>query len=1058
MKTFLLNQRLLPTLAALLMTFSAIAQGKVTFTAKGTVKDETGSPMVGVPIQLRGTTVGTLSDIDGIYTLTGTVNAGTYEMIATIIGYATSVKKVDISASSANLKQDFDLSPDALNLNEVLVIGSSVLQERKQLGNAITTVRAGDLERSGTSNVIGALQGKIAGAQITQNSGDAAGGISVRLRGAKSLLGSSEPLYVIDGVVSNNGTVNITNANVDAGTTSAIGQNRLADINPNDIEAINVLNGSAAAAIYGSRASNGVVLITTKKGKSGKAKISFSTSFSTNELRKKSFISTIGKQFHPNGITDPSAAGYINPQLSTLYPGAKTGSVASDVFTVWPNIIDVKRYDYQDEIFTKANGTDNNLSVSGGSDATTYYAALSYMKNGSILKNTDFQRVSGRVRIDHQINNWLRASAGLMYANSLSNELPNGNVFFSPTNAINITNNIFNLNELDATGNYQAVERLSRINPLSIVNGIKNSQETNRTIANVQLTANPFEGLTLAYTLGVDNTNQLGRNFSPIYPYTVNAAYFDKGYAANNTALTNLINHDFVATYNRNFGVLSTSTVVGYNYQASREQIAFTQGRDLAPFVSTVNGASVPLPSSLVDASSTLQGAFFQETFGYGDRLFLTVAGRQDASSRFPTDTRTNFYPKIGFSYLLSNEPAFASLKNTIGQLRLRASYGESGNLTGLGVYDRFNRFSTGSFGGKTSINASSAISDPNVKVERNKELEFGIETALFRDFVNLGFSWYKQTATDLLLNVNTAPSQGGSTIKTNVGSLENKGIELTIGLTPIKTGKMMLNIFGTYSHNDNLVTASPFGLTSIANPVGTPIVIFAGAPVGVIYGNFYARDNAGNILLRPMQVNGATVNLPQVERGPQQTGATPLVYTSYRDANGQPVITGSNAIAQRKIIGNPNPRNIWSAGLNFNYDKLSIHGLLDAVSGIEMWNADKRTRNNVGIGEISEKELTGELPRGSVAALAGIEEFRVEDASFVKLRELSIGYNFGSIVKGISNLELSLTGRNLYSWDKYFGYDPETSSAGQSSVLRGIDFGNVPIPRTYMVSLKANF
>jgi TonB-linked SusC/RagA family outer membrane protein len=1058
MKNFLLHKRLLPTLAALILAFAAMAQGKVTFTAKGIVKDETGSPMVGVPVQLRGTSVGTLSDLDGNYTLTGTVDAGAYEMIASLIGYATSSKKVDISASSSSLKQDFDLSPDALNLNEVLVVGSSVLQERKQLGNGITTVRAEDLERSGTNNVIGALQGKIAGAQITQNSGEVGGGISVRLRGAKSLLGSSEPLYVIDGVVSNNNTVNLINQNVDAGSTSAIGQNRMADINPNDIETVNVLNGAAAAAIYGSRASNGVVLITTKKGKSGKAKISFSTSYSMNELRKKSFISTIGKQFHFNTITDPTAVGYVNPQLTTLYPGARTGSVASDIFTVLPSIIDVKRYDYQDEIFTQASGTDNNLSVSGGSDATTYFASLSYTKNGGILKNTDFQRVSGRVRIEHKINNWLNASAGLTYANSFSNELPNGNVFFSPTNAINITNNIFNLNELDATGNYQAVERLSRVNPLSIVNGIKNSQETNRTIANVQLTAHPFEGMTLAYTLGVDNTNQLGRNFSPIYPYVVNPAFFDKGYVANNTALTNLINHDFIATYNINLGAISTSTVVGYNYQASREQIAFTQGRDLAPFVSTVNGASVQLPSSLVDATSTLQGAFFQETFGYGDRVFLTLAGRQDASSRYPADTRTNFYPKIGFSYLLSNEPIFASLKNVVGQLRLRASYGESGNLSGFGVYDRFNRFSTGSFGGKTSINASSVIGDPNVKVERNKELEFGIETSLFRDFINLGFSWYKQTASDLLLNVSVAPSQGGSSTKTNVGTLENKGVELTFGITPIKTSKIMLNVFGTYSHNDNLVTSSPFGLSSIGNPVGTPVVIFAGAPVGVIYGNFYARDAAGNILLRPMQVNGATVNLPQVERGPVQTGATPLVYTSYRDANGQPVITGANAVAQRKIIGNPNPRNIWSAGLNFNYEKLSIHGLLDAISGIEMWNADKRTRNNVGIGEISEKELTGELPRGSVAALAGIEEFRVDDASFVKLRELSVSYNLGSIIKGISNLELSLTGRNLYSWDKYFGYDPETSSAGQSSVLRGIDFGNVPIPRTYMVSLKANF
>ena len=1059
MKNFLFLKRLGLFAVALLMSSAMTAQDKVNFTLMGKVSDAKNETLVGATVQLVSTSFGTLSDVDGNYTFTGTVPAGAYRMAVSYVGYGT--RYTDVEISTAKSKQTFDvvLSEDGLNLTEFVAIGSSVLQERKQLGNALTTVRADQLANSGTGNAIQALQGKVAGAQISQNSGDPSGGISVRLRGAKSLLGSSEPLYVIDGVVSNNNTVNVTNANIDAGATSQIGQNRMADINPNDIESINVLNGAAAAAIYGSRAANGVVLITTKKGKSGKAKIEFSTAFSMNELRKKSFISTYGKQFHPNGVTDPAAVGYVSPDLSTLYITARAPTaIANDSITVFPNLIDVKRYDYQDDIFRKSNGTDNNLSISGGNDATSYYASFSFMKNEGILKNTDFQRLSGRVRIDHQINNWLKVSAGLMYAKGNSNELPNGNVFFSPTNSINITNNIFNISARDAAGNYQAVERLSRVNPLSIIDGIKNTQETNRTIANVQLTAHPFEGMTLAYTLGVDNTNQLGRNFSPIYPYAVNAIFFDKGYAANNTAITNLVNQDVVATYNKSFGALSTSTVAGFNYQYSREQISITQGRDLAPFVTTVDGASVPLPSRLVDVPSVLQGAFIQETFGFRDRVFLTLAGRTDASSRFSTEQRTNFYPKVGFSYVLSNEPFFESIKNTVSQLRLRASWGQAGNLTGLGAYDRFSRFSTNSFGGKTAISANSAIADPNVKVERNEELELGAEVSLFKDLVNVGFSWYKQTATDLLLNVTTAPSQGGSSVRTNVGALENKGIELTFGITPIRTNKITLNLFGTYTHNDNRVTSLPFGLTAITNPTGAPVFVLQGAPVGVFYGTFYARDAAGNILNRNIKINTVPTSLPQVERGPQQGALTPLVFIANRDANGQPTITGANSIPQRKVLGNPNPRNIWSAGLNFTYDRLTVRGLLDAVSGVEMFNADKRTRNNVGIGQVSEQELKGEVPRGTVAALAGIEEFRVDDASFVKLRELSLSYSLGNLIKGISDLEISLMGRNLYSWDKYFGYDPETSAGGQSSVLRGVDFGNVPIPRTYTVALRASF
>lgn len=1056
-----LQKRLVLCLSLFLVTAAVMAQGNVNFTMMGKVTDAKKQPLVGATIQIAGTSLGTLSDVDGNYSFTGALPSGAYRLAFSFIGYGTKYTNVDIGASNSKQTIDAIMTEDALNLNEVVVIGSSVAQEKKQLGNSITTVRAEQLGRAGTGNAIQALQGKVAGAQISQNSGDPAGGITVRLRGAKSLLGSSEPLYVVDGVVVNNNTVNVTNANVDAGATSAIGQNRLADLNPNDIESLNVINGAAAAAIYGSRASNGVVVITTKRGKSGKPTLSFSTSFSTSELRKKAYFSTVGKQFHPNGnTTDPSAAGYLNPLLATLWPTAKGGSIGADSITVWPTAIDVNRYDYTDYIFQKAIGTDNNLSVSGGNEDTRYYASFGFMNNEGIIKNTDARRLSGRLRVDQKITNWLNVSAGLTYVNSSSHELPNGNVFWSPMNSLNITNNIFKIDDRDASGNLKAVENLGRINPLSIIENYKNTQQTNRLIADIQMTAIPFEGLKISYILGVDNTSQLGRNYNPAFPYNVNVAYFNKGYAANNSALTMLVNNDLNITYAKKFGGLSTSTVVGVNHQYAREQISITQGRDLAPFVQTVNGASVVLPPTFADVPSALLGGFIQETFGLGDRFYLTLAGRMDASSRFPKETRTNFYPKAGLSYLISNEAFWDGLKSIVPIFKIRGSWGQSGNLTGFGAYDRFNRFSTSSFNGQTAISASSALADPSVKVERNEELEIGTDFTLFNDLINVGFSWYKQTAKDLLLNVATAGSQGGTSIKTNVGTLENKGIELTLGITPIKSGKMTWNIYGTYSHNDNKITSLPYGLTAVANPTGAPVFLIEGAPVGVFYGSFYARDANGNLLLRDIKVNGVVTPLPQVERGraADQNPKTPLQYTTYRNANGQLVVTGNGSTQLRKVIGNPNPRNIWSAGTNLTYGKLTFTALLDAVSGVEIFNADKRTRNNVGVGDLSEAELLGTKPRGYVAAVAGIEEYRVDDGSFIKLREVALSYDFGSVIKGINNLQIMLSGRNLYSKDNYFGYDPETSSGGQSSVLRGIDFGNVPIPRSYQVTLKANF
>jgi TonB-linked SusC/RagA family outer membrane protein len=1043
----------------LLIPMFALAQtGNVNI--KGIVKDEFGEPMVGVTVQLKGTPIATISDIDGAYTLSGSVAAGEYPLSASFVGYANKTQNIQVAESGITSSIDFDMAPDVLNLSEVLVVGSSITQERKQLGNSISTVRADQLTRSGTGNVIQGLQGKVAGAQITQNSGDPAGGITVRLRGAKSLLGSSEPLYVIDGVVANNGTANVTNTNVDAGATSAIGQNRMADINPNDIETINVLNGAAAAAIYGSRASNGVVIITTKRGKSGKMKVSFSSSYTASQLRKKSYINTLGKQFNPSD--DPKA---FNPELQTLYPVAKGGNINADSIALWGGIVDVTRYDYQDDIFRSAGGTDNNLSISGGTDKTRYFASANYMLNEGIIKNTDFSRITGRVRLDQQLTNWLDASIGLTYARGFSNELPNGNVFFSPTNAINITNNIFNIKQKDANGNYQAVERLSRLNPYSIIDGIKNTQETNRFITDFQLKANPIEGLTLSYILGVDNTNQLGRNFSPIYPYAVNPAYFNKGYASNNTAITTQLNSDINASYVKSFGRFSTNTVAGFNYIYSKEQISITEGRDLIPFVETVNGATVVLPPTLIVAPSAVAGGFIQETFGLNDRLFLTGAVRYDVSSRYPKDTRGNLYPKIGLSYTLSGEEFWNGLKNVVPQFRLRGAWGQTGNVTGYGVYDRFVRYGTGSFNGLGRLNASSILSDPNVKVERNEELELGADITLYKDIVNIGFNVYKNTSKDLLLNVAIAPTQGFQTTKTNVGTLENRGYELTLGLNPIKTKNLSWNIYGTFSHNDNKITKLPGGLTQIATPTGAPIFLVEGAAVGVFYGNFYARNAAGDILLRPIKVSllkdGKVAetqinNLPQVERGAVQTN--PLNPNSARGADGQPSITGANSAIQRKVIGNPNPRNIWSLGTSLNYGKLSFNALVDAVDGMEIWNADKRTRNNVGLGIEAYNELAGTAKRGTVAALAGIDEYRVDDGSFVKLREVSLAYDLGTLFKGVESLQIMLVGRNLYSWDNYFGYDPETNSTGQSSVARGIDFGNSPIPRSYQFMIKANF
>jgi hypothetical protein len=272
---------------------------------------------------------------------------------------------------------------------------------------------------------------------------------------------------------------------------------------------------------------------------------------------------------------------------------------------------------------------------------------------------------------------------------------------------------------------------------------------------------------------------------------------------------------------------------------------------------------------------------------------------------------------------------------------------------------------------------------------------------------------------------------------------LENKGIELSLNATAIKTEAVSWNIYGTFSRNRNKVTESVQGRISIANPTGAPVAIITGQPVGVFYGFYYARNEDGSLLLNAS-------GLPQQEKGTQNDD---LHTTPVRDGSGQP--TGT---ILRKIIGNPNPDFIWSLGSSVDYKNFTLGFLLDAVHGNEVFNADKRTRQGVGIGDYAEKEYKGELPRGYINSIYQIEEFRVDDGSFVKIREVSLSYRLPDVIKGVRNLRFTVSGRNLYSFDHYNGYDPETNSAGQSSTLRGIDFGNVPIPRSYQLMIKANF
>jgi TonB-linked SusC/RagA family outer membrane protein len=1042
---------LLGVFSLLLMSFATLAQN---YTIKGKIADSDGQPMVGATVVLKGTVYGTATNALGDYNFEAKVKPGTYDLEFRSIGYANVSKKITLgSANDLNVNVAMVEAKDGISLDEVVVTGSTLKTNRRELGNAIGSVSSKQLEATGTANLTSALQGKIPGAQITQNSGDPAGGFTIRMRGVKSIRGNSDPLYVIDGVIVSNASDNVSqlaNAN-QIGETNP-GQNRLADINANDIESLNVLNGAAASAIYGSRASNGVIIITTKRGKSGAPKVTFSTSFNVNELRKKVAINTYGKQFGSNVLRLHTIQAAVPAGLETI--GIERNGVISKLAS---GLVDVNRYDYQDQIFRTGYGSDNTISVSGGTDKTQYYASASYLKNEGIVKGTDFTRYGLKMRVDQRLSNWIKASAGLNYINSYANEKANGNVFYSPINSINITNNIWDITQRDANGKLLSVEP-TRVNPLSTIEDMDFNQSVSRTIADVQFNFTPIKDLSVDLIIGVDNYSQLGRNTILPYPYQaisgLPAGNYPNGYAGNATNNVTLFNTDLNITYAKDLTKdLKLTAIAGMNYQSSRKDFTSSSGEKLVPGLTTVSAVTQSLVAGYGLDRFEVAGQFGQVTLGLKNRLFLTGAIRRDGSTLFSPSQTNQLYPKLSASYVISDEDFWKSLASTVSSAKLRASYGESGGLTAIGTYDRFWQFTTPLYLGQSTFLSSTRYANPDVRPERTKEIEFGADLGFLNDRITLGLSIYNQQTTDLVVNRTVAPTSGGLSIITNAGTMENRGVEIALGITPIKTKDLSWDLNLIYSANRNKILSFNTGeqLQQVSTASGAPVFNIAGQPAGVFYGAFFARNADGSFL---NTTNGA--GYVQQDFGKQNSALDPLSYTVARDANGQPLRAGN--IALRKVIGNPNPDYTASVVSNLMYKNLGFRMLFDAVQGLQVFNADKRTRQGVGIGNVAEQELKGELPRGYIFSTYLTEEWRIDDGSFVKLREVSLSYKLPNIIKGMSGLKISVTGRNLISWDNYNGYDPETNAGGNSDRLRGVDFGNVPIPKTYQLSLTANF
>ena len=965
--------RTLALSALLTLLLAPALEAQQRYTLVGRVRSETSLAAIsGAQVVVRGTTAGTLTDARGMYRLQALLRPGQYAVEATFIGREGEARDITLGADTLIQVPEIVMRETAVQLGEIVVTGSAVSTARRAIGNAVSTVGGQRLTETPAVTIDQALQGKVPGAVITSNTGTPGGGVSVRLRGTSSIVGGAEPLYIVDGVIIDNNADQQLNLGYRSNAT-----NRLADLDPDDIERIEILKGAAAAALYGSRANNGVVQIFTKRGRVGETVITVGTTATFSELAKRIDFA----------LTPVDLAGAA-----------------------------VQRYDHQDLIFRDSWSGDSYVSLSGGSGDTRFYVSGNWVDQNGIMLGSNHQKLNFRANVDQRVGTWFDLGVGANYIRTWNDLVINGengagglltSIVFTPTT--------LNLAERDPVTGLLRYPTNTFPNPLEVLENWQNGQQVSRFVGSLQAKANPFRALTLEYRLGYDRyemeTEQSIPRGSPNAP---------NGSATSLNRRSTLLNNDVVAALD--FGTAADfrfTTSLGLNHTFQQLEQLNLSATDLTPGTRLVRGA-VPGASEALIELVTL-GFFAQEQVGWKDRRFLTGALRWDASSTFGVDERWQLYPKVSGSWVLSQEPLWEGIGDWFSQFRLRGALGFAGNQPPLGeAYARLPRYTQVTNVDRLGLVPLATPANPDLKPERQREWEFGFDASFIEGRYGIGFTYYDQRTEDLLLPRPFTPSAGYASILDNVGVLSNKGVELELTTVNVDRERLGWSTRFIYSRNRNEVEQ----LSIAPYFVGYTNRIEEGQPLGVHYMIGYQRDENGQILTDSI--------------GPLSTGPTRILH------------------------GSPWPDYTLSLGNDFRVGRnWSASILFDGSFGHELWNQTRRIMDIFGAGPLYDQLLKGEITAAHRTRIQGIWEAYLEDATFVKLRDLSVRFNTdaGWLRKlGASRAQFEIVGRNLYTWTDYTGYDPEINMFGLSTVERGTDFAVYPNPRTIGIGVRLTY
>lgn len=982
-------------------------------TIKGKITDNSGDGLPGVNVTVKGTQKGVVSDAEGKYQLNGVPAKAT--LVFSFIGYL----KQEIEVNNRTVIEVV-LEADVKSINEVVVVGYGT-QRKIETTGSIASVKSSDLVQTPVANVAQGLQARVSGIQINQNSGSPGGNVSVRIRGTNSINGTSEPLYVVDGIqISNGGGINDVSP--------------LSTINPNDIESVEVLKDASASAIYGARAANGVVLITTKRGKSGGTRVTLDSYFGVQKVTKTlpvlnaaEFAQLENEVFKNTYYKDPTSLGEgVN----------------------WQNLI-----------FREAPIQNHQLSINGGNDKTQVALSANYFDQDGIIISSNFKRYSYRLNLDHKISNRVKVGTSILGSYSVNSGIQTGSTSQGDADVVTGTilgaaigapptlkpyrsdGSIFPFGEQE-DGRYREVT-----NPLGLA-AVLNKTALKRTLVNLYGEATILKGLTYRASFNVDLQNNINDRYSPRAIVSLRDLNDNSGSGSKSNSNFLGLLHESILTYSQTIATNHSLKFTG----VFASQAEFSNANSISasgfPNDATQNEALQLALNRTVSSSRSkqrLDSYMGRVNYGYKDKYFLDFTARVDGSSRFGANNKYGFFPAVSAAWRLIEEP-FLKSATWLSDLKLRASYGITGNAGGISPYQSLSTVAaTGSdyvFNNAyvTGINPT-GIANPDLRWEKSTQTNVGLDVSILNNRFSLIVDVYDKITRDLLY-IKTLPlSSGYASITGNYASLENKGVEFAANAR-ILDGPLKWNVSANLTRNRNKVLDLDGGTTT-ERFITSYTILKVGEPLGLIKSYIFDGINQ----------TGETI-LPGYDGR--------LGGHKVKDLNGDGTITSSD----QTITGNPNPNFIFGFSTNLSFKGFDLSAFLSGSQGNDIYNLSRLSfenplgQRNLLKGVVNRWSPTNPSNQYVSAAQGGrlpVSSYYVEDGSYIRCKNLTLGYTLPAI-KEVQNIRVYVSGNNLFTLTNYSGFDSEVNTFAGSNTVIGIDNFVYPQARSFLGGIQVTF